>query len=89
MDSSIQQRAAKRRQNIKIKKTFLHDDKEHHSFHIELSDKQSFELLAEISKKRYFEETGKDAPNNVDKTKVRFITLDERYKYYSTNKIYK
>jgi hypothetical protein len=57
----------------------LHDEVNHHSFHFDLTDIQKFELLAEMSIKEWETQTGKIASRRVDKTKVRKITLKEKY----------
>jgi len=73
---TMQERAKRRKDMITITKTSLHS-KNHNSFHLHLSDKEAWELLAKISKEAYFEQTGKIASNRVDKLVVKFITRKE------------
>lgn len=75
--STLQERAAQRKQSATVVKVHLKSD-EHHSFHFHLNDEESFELLAKLSKEAYFEKTGMLAPSFVDKTKVRKISLLEK-----------
>ena len=58
--------------NMKISKVSLHSE-DHHSFHIDLSPLESWELLARISKETWYLETGKPAPDFLDKTQVRIF----------------
>lgn len=77
--TELQKRALERKKKITVKKTSLHDEISHHSFHFELNISQSWNLLTQMSIQKWESETGNKAPTWVDKTKVRIITLDERY----------
>lgn len=81
-DSTLESRSQERKNRITIDRVNLHDEKNHHSFHFHLSDSQSFELLAKMSQDEWETKTGLKATNSVDKSKVRWLTLDERYKQY-------
>ena len=76
--STLKERAEQRKQNATVNKVSL-KSKEHHSFHFHLSDEESFELLAKMSKEAYFETTGTVAFDFVDKTRVRKISLRQKY----------
>jgi len=67
-----ERRRAERLNSITVTKTSLYD-KNNHSFHIGLSPLESWELLARISKESWFLQTGRKAPDFLDKTKVRIL----------------
>jgi len=76
--STLEERAAQRKKSATVKKVSLKSDM-HHSFHFHLSDEESFELLAKLSKEAYFQHTGTVALDFVDKTKVKKISLSQKY----------
>jgi len=67
-----EKRRAKRLKNIKVTKTTLHTEN-NHTFHINLSPIESWELLARISKESWYLETNKVAPTSLDKSKMRIL----------------
>lgn len=71
--SSIEERAFKRKTNLTYTKMDLHSDK-HHSFHIHLDAKNSWELIARLSQEAWIEENGQLPPKRVDKSIIKFIT---------------
>lgn len=71
-------RAEKRRELATINVEKLHS-KTHNSFHCHLDLKDSWELLAKLSKERWIEETGEKPPLRVDKSQYRVISLEQRY----------
>lgn len=75
--SSLQERAAARSKSITLQKVALHSEN-HHSFHIGLDTKESWELLARLSKEAWFEQTGQMPPSRVDKSLGKFIHLAQR-----------
>lgn len=70
-------RSAERRKKITIKKTELHSA-EHHSFHFELSDTESFSLLRKMSLERWQEENGYQSNGRVDRSMVKIIHLKDK-----------
>lgn len=76
--TDLEKRAEARRQKVTIQKIKLHSE-EHHSFHIHLNTKQSWELLAKLSKEAWIEQTGNIPSNRVDKSIYRFVSLDKKY----------
>jgi hypothetical protein len=72
---TMEQRALKRKNLIKIKKIDLHSN-EHHSFHNHLDVKESWEILTRLSKEAWIEQTGKTPPLRVDKSIYIFKQLD-------------
>ena len=70
--SSREERRKKRQQNIKITKTTLYS-KENSAFTTHLTVLESWELLAKISKESWYLETGKKAPNSLDKSKILIL----------------
>ncbi|HFU77891.1 MAG TPA: hypothetical protein ENK68_05250 [Epsilonproteobacteria bacterium] len=76
--SSMQERAAMRRKTLTIQKVALHSD-EHHSFHIGLNVKDSWELLARLSKEAWIEQTDRLPSSRVDKSICKFIPLEQKY----------
>ena len=73
---TIAQRAAERRKKITVKKVDLHSS-EHHSFHLHLDLKSSWELLTRMSKEAWIEQHGTLPPSRVDKSICKFITLGQ------------
>lgn len=76
--NDLEQRAAKRKQKITLKKLDLHSI-EHNSCHTHLNAKQSWELLAKLSQESWIEKTGKIPSNTVDKSIYRFIPATYKY----------
>ncbi|HFU76960.1 MAG TPA: hypothetical protein ENK68_00460 [Epsilonproteobacteria bacterium] len=76
--TSMQERAAMRRKTLTVQKVALHSD-EHHSFHIGLNVKDSWELLARLSKEAWIEQTGRLSSSRVDKSICKFIPLEQKY----------
>jgi len=76
--STLEERAAQRKKMATVQKVSLKNDT-HHSFHFHLSDEESFELLAKLSKEAYFEQTGIMAPAFVDKASVKKISLSQKH----------
>jgi len=68
-----------RQKNATIKRVLLHDNIEHHSFHLELNDYESWELLAKMTQDEWKNTMKCDTFPALDKTKIRKITLEERY----------
>jgi hypothetical protein len=58
-------------QKNKIKKSPL--GFEDNNLHINLSIKEAWELVARLSKDGWFMQTGKKAPNFLDKTKIKIV----------------
>ena len=73
----IEKSALARKGKITVKKVGLHS-KEHTSFHFELNDTESFNLLYTMSIKQWELENGKKASTRVDKSKVRIIKLKDK-----------
>ena len=67
-----EKRRQQRLNSIKVTKTTLYA-KDNHSFHIHLSPRESWELLARISKESWFLETGQVAPTFLDKSQMRIL----------------
>jgi len=70
-----QKRREQRLKNIKVEKTSLHSN-DNHSFCLDLSPLEAWELLAKISKEMWFIQTGQIAPTRVDKSQVRILTRE-------------
>lgn len=77
--TDLEKRSLARRDKIKVNIVNLHDETKHHSFHPELNTTDAWNLLYAMSIKHYEETTGKKVSTKVDKTKVRIITLNERF----------
>lgn len=75
--STMQERAALRRKNITMKIVALHST-EHHSFHIGMGVKESWELLAKLSQEAWIEQTGTQPPQRVNKSVCKFIRLEQK-----------
>ncbi|MEA2091571.1 MAG: hypothetical protein U9O83_04290 [Campylobacterota bacterium] len=73
----MKERADARRKIITIQKFNLHSSL-HHSFHLHLNLKDSWELLAKLSREAWIEKTGKEPALRVDKSICRFITLAQK-----------
>ena len=71
----MKERAKQRAKNITYKKVDLHSSS-HHSFHLHLDDKSSWELLSKLSKEEWHRKTGSEAPKHVDKTFYKVIRID-------------
>lgn len=72
------QRAINRRDKIVVTKSDLHSF-EHHSYHFELNDTQSWNLLYNISIKDWESKNNQKASLKVDKSLVRIINLRDKY----------
>ncbi len=70
-----QKRREQRLKTMQVKKIFLHSE-ENSSFCTNLSPLESWELLAKISRELWFLETGKLAPNRLDKSQIRIFTRE-------------
>jgi len=73
----MQERVDERRRKMTLNKVHLHAP-EHNSFHISLSLKDSWELLAKLSEEAWIEKTGTIPSSRVDKNICRFISLEEK-----------
>lgn len=71
--SSMLERAESRKKNITFKKIALHS-REHNSFHTHLSIKNSWELLAKLSKESWIDKMGTIPDDRVDKSIYKFIS---------------
>ena len=65
------------RKKATVEKLDLHS-KDHHSFHLDLDDKASWELLGRISKETWRLQTGVVPPFRVDKSVFKIISLHEK-----------
>ncbi len=74
---SMTERSDARKKIITIQKFNLHSS-DHHSFHFHLDVKHSWELLARLSREAWKEQTGKEAPLRVDKSRCKFIRLEQK-----------
>ncbi len=74
---SMKERADARRKIVTVRKFDLHSH-EHHSFHFHLNLKDSWELLARLSREAWMEKTGEEPSLRVDKSIYRFITLSQK-----------
>lgn len=72
-----EERANARKNKIKIRKIKLHSSA-HNSFHFELNDTQSWNLLYTMSINEWEKQNNKKAPLKVDKTKLRIIKLEDK-----------
>ncbi len=72
---NMKERARKRKQYITYNKIDLHSSS-HHSFHLHLDDKASWELLSKLSKEEWYRKTGSQAPRHVDKSLYKVIRAD-------------
>ena len=79
MLSEREKRRAKRLGQMQVKTMHLHSDL-HHAFHTELSTHESWELLAKISQEAWQIQTGKKAPERLDKSIVNIV---KRNRYVS------
>ena len=70
---TMAERAAQRRKKATLNIVSLHSN-DHHSFHLHLSLKDSWELLAKMSQDTWREETGQTPPSRVDKSIYKFIS---------------
>jgi hypothetical protein len=70
-----EKRKQNRLNNTQVNKTSLHAT-EHDSFHIGLSDMESWELLSKISKESWFLKTGQKMPNRLDKSIVKVFSRE-------------
>lgn len=78
--TELEKRCIERRnRNIQIKKVDLHDEVEHNSFHHGLNMTDAWNLLYTMSIQKWESETGKKATHKVDKSRVKIISLHERY----------
>lgn len=75
--SSMKERADARRKIVTIQKYNLYSS-EHHSFHFHLGLKDSWELLARLSREAWIEKTGEEPSLRVDKSICRFISLEQK-----------
>lgn len=78
----IRKRSEERKSRITVKKVSLHDETQSSSFHPEYDTISAWDHLMSISRLEYQRKTGKEAPNRVDKSKVKIVTKEERYKNY-------
>ena len=76
------QRAMNRRDKIIVNKCDLHSI-EHHSYHFELNDTQSWNLLYKLSLKDWESKNNKKAPSKVDKSIVKIINLKDKYNVFN------
>ena len=76
------QRAINRRDKIVVNKCDLHAI-EHHSYHFELNDTQSWNLLYNMSLKDWESKNNQKASLNVDKSIVRIINLRDKYNVFN------
>jgi len=72
----MKDRAKKRKRYITYSKIDLHSDS-HHSFHLHLDDKSSWELLSKLSKEQWYRQTGSKAPKHVDKSFYKVIRFGQ------------
>ena len=79
---AIKERSKLRKSKIITKIVDLHDEINNHSFHPEYTTEQAMEVMHNLKKQEWFRLTGKPLPNNVDKSVVKIITKEERYKDY-------
>ncbi len=67
MEFILKERAKQRAKSITYKKLDLYSNS-HHSFHLHLDDKASWELLSKLSKEEWHRKTGSKPPKQVDKS---------------------
>ncbi len=67
MEFILKERAKQRAKSITYKKIDLYSSS-HHSFHLHLDDKASWELLSKLSQEEWYRKTGSKASKYVDKS---------------------
>lgn len=78
----IKERSKLRKSKITTSIVDLHDEDKNHSFHPEYTIEQAEEVMHNLKKQEWYRLTGKPLQKNVDKTVVKIITKEERYKEY-------
>uniref|UniRef100_UPI00404706EB hypothetical protein n=1 Tax=Aliarcobacter sp. TaxID=2321116 RepID=UPI00404706EB len=76
------QRSINRRDKIIVNKCDLHSV-EHHRYHFELNDTQSWNLLYKLSLKDWELQNNQKAPTKVDKNIVKIINLEDKYNVFN------